>query len=179
MKVSTLALPILASMASAGPIEERQSCPPVHVFGARETTVPQGYGTSQGLVDMVVQAYPGATKEAIVYPACGGQGNCGGVSYENSQQQGTQAVVRAVTSFNQRCPSTKIVLVGYSQGGQIMDNALCGGAGQTLTGAPLAAVKAAIFMGDPRNRNGLPYNVGTCRAQGVSTHDNHKRSCLG
>jgi acetylxylan esterase len=51
-----------------------------------------------------------------------------------------------------------------------MDNALCGGAGATLTGNALAAVKAAIFMGDPHNRNGLPYNVGTCKAQGVSAH---------
>ena len=49
-----------------------------------------------------------------------------------------------------------------------MDNAICGGAGSTLTGNALAAVKAAIFMGDPHNRNGLPYNVGTCKAQGVS-----------
>jgi acetylxylan esterase len=53
------------------------------------------------------------------------------------------------------------------KGGQIMDNALCGGAGSTLSGAALGAVKAAIFMGDPHNVNGLPYNVGTCRAGGV------------
>lgn len=49
-----------------------------------------------------------------------------------------------------------------------MDNALCGGAGATLTGNALNAVKAAIFMGDPHNRAGLPYNVGTCTTQGVS-----------
>lgn len=30
-------------------------------------------------------------------------------------------------------------------------------------------IKAAIFMGDPRYISGLPYNVGTCRAQGVSS----------
>ncbi|KAK3986846.1 Acetylxylan esterase [Cladorrhinum sp. PSN332] len=168
MKVSAVALPVLAGLASANPIEERQSCPGVHVFGARETTVPQGYGTSQGLVDMVVRAYSGATKAAIVYPACGGQSNCGGVSYENSARQGTAAVVKAVNDFNQRCPNTKIVLVGYSQGGQIMDGALCGGAGATLTGAALNSVKAAIFMGDPFNVAGLPYNVGTCKAKGFA-----------
>jgi len=99
-------LPLLAGLAQAAPssdIEERQSsCPKIHVFGARETTVPQGYGTSQGLVNMVTQAYPGATAEAIVYPACGGQSNCGGVSYENSASQGTQAVVKAVTDLNKR-----------------------------------------------------------------------------
>lgn len=112
-------LPLLAGFVRSHPsggLEERQaSCPKIHVYGARETTVPQGYGTSQGMVNMVVQAYPGTTSEAIVYPACGGQSQCGGVSYENSATQGTAAVVRAVTSFNQRCPDTKIVLIGYSQ----------------------------------------------------------------
>lgn len=63
------------------------------------------------------------------------------------------------------------------QGGQIMDNALCGGedsgAGISNTAVPISAsavnmIKAAIFMGDPRYRAGLPYNVGTCSAQGVS-----------
>ncbi|KAK1825995.1 cutinase [Podospora conica] len=172
MKFTATALPLLAGLASAGPIEERQSCPGVHVFGARETTVAPGYGTSQGLVDMVVRAYPGATKEAIQYPACGGQSSCGGASYDSSQQQGTAAVVKAVTAFNQRCPNTKIVLVGYSQGGQIFDNAMCGGAGQTLSGAALAAVKAAIFMGDPRYVSGSSFNVGTCRAKGFNARPN-------
>ncbi|KAK3354026.1 acetylxylan esterase precursor [Lasiosphaeria hispida] len=164
----TLTLPLLATLASATPLESRQSCPKVHVFGARETTVPQGYGTSQGLVDMVVQAYSGATKAAIVYPACGGQSNCGGASYESSASTGTAAVVKAVTDFNKKCPDTKIVLVGYSQGGQIMDNALCGGAGATLAGTALASVKAAIFMGDPHNVAGLSYNVGSCKNKGFS-----------
>lgn len=49
-----------------------------------------------------------------------------------------------------------------------MDNALCGGSGGQLTGAALKAVKVAIFFGDPHNVPGLPYNVGTCKAGGVS-----------
>jgi acetylxylan esterase len=171
MKTSAV-LPILAGIASANPLghelDERQSCPGVYVFGARETTAPAGYGTSSGLVNMVVSAYPGAGSAAISYPACGGQSSCGGVSYDSSAQQGTTAVISAVNSLNSRCPNTKIVLVGYSQGGQIMDNAFCGGSGATLTGTALAAVKAAIFMGDPHNVNGLSYNVGTCKAGGVS-----------
>ncbi|KAL2267963.1 hypothetical protein VTJ83DRAFT_5240 [Remersonia thermophila] len=181
MKASIVALPALAGLISANPVDvkPRQSCPPVHIFGARETTVPPGYGTSQGLVNMVRQAYPGSTSEAINYPACGGQPQCGGVSYDNSARQGTQAVVSAVTSFNQRCPGTKIVLIGYSQGGQIMDNALCGGAGPTLTGAALDAVKAAIFMGDPRNVVGLPYNVGTCQTQGSYCDATDPYCCTG
>ncbi|EAT77059.1 hypothetical protein SNOG_15684 [Parastagonospora nodorum SN15] len=169
MKI-TAAAALFAGLAAAGPVElaERQSCPKVYIFGARETTQPQsnGYGTAAGLVNSVKSAYSGAGSEAIVYPACGGGSACGGISYDNSASQGTAAVVKAVTAYNQKCPSTQIVLIGYSQGGQIMDNAICGGAGSTLTGNALAAVKAAIFMGDPHNRNGLPYNVGTCKAQG-------------
>ncbi|KAH7090788.1 acetylxylan esterase precursor [Paraphoma chrysanthemicola] len=171
MKV-TAAAALFAGLAIAGPVEltERQSCPKVYIFGARETTVAQsnGFGTGAGLVNQVKAAYAGSGAEAIVYPACGGQASCGGVSYDNSASQGTAAVVKAVTAYNQKCPSTQIVLIGYSQGGQIMDNALCGGAGATLTGNALAAVKAAIFMGDPHNRAGLPYNVGTCTAQGFA-----------
>lgn len=181
MKPTTL-LPVLAGLAVANPvdvdIEARQSCPGVYVFGARETTAPPGYGTSQGLVNMVLSSYSGSQSAAISYPACGGQSSCGGVSYDESARQGTAAVVSAVTSYNQRCPSTKIVLIGYSQGGQIIDNALCGGAGSTLTGNALAAVKAAIFMGDPHNRAGLPYNVGTCTTQGVSIHFFASQDCF-
>ena len=62
MKATTVALPLLAGLATSTPLElqERQSCPGVYVYGARETTAPPGYGTSQGLVNMVVQAYSGA-----------------------------------------------------------------------------------------------------------------------
>ncbi|KAF2202077.1 cutinase [Delitschia confertaspora ATCC 74209] len=169
MKYSAPAL-FLAGLAAANPVDitERQSCPKVHIFGARETTVGPGYGTAGGLVNQCLSAFPGSTAEAIVYPACGGQSSCGGVSYENSAQQGTAAVVKAVTAFQQKCPSTQIILIGYSQGGQIMDNAMCGGAGATLTGAAMDAVKVAIFMGDPHNVAGLAYNVGTCRAGGFA-----------
>lgn len=92
-----------------------QSCPSIHIFGARETTVSPGYGSAGALVQQVQNAYSGATAEAISYPACGGQSSCGGVQYGDSARQGTAAVASAVNSFNQRCPDTKLVLIGYSQ----------------------------------------------------------------
>jgi len=116
MKVTAAPL-ILAGLVAANPVEvqERQSCPKVHIFGARETTVPPGYGTAGGLVNQCLSAFPGSTAEAIQYPACGGQSSCGGASYDSSASQGTAAVVKAVTALNQRCPSTQIILIGYSQ----------------------------------------------------------------
>ena len=62
------------------------------------------------------------------------------------------------------------------QGGQIMDNAVCGGpdSGSGITSSTpginanaLNQVKAVIMMGNPRYRAGLSYNVGTCTAYGV------------
>jgi acetylxylan esterase len=106
--------PVDAEAVDAAILAKRQ-CPEIHIFGARETTVSPGYGTAGTVVNLVKGAYPGATSEAITYPACGGQSSCGGVQYGDSARQGTNAVASAVNSFNQRCPNTQIVLVGYSQ----------------------------------------------------------------
>jgi acetylxylan esterase len=67
------------------------------------------------VVNLILNAHPGATSEAISYPACGGQASCGSISYANSVLQGVSAVAAAVNSFNTKCPSTQLVLVGYSQ----------------------------------------------------------------
>ena len=183
----TLAFLALLSQALASPIDltKRASCPSLHIFGARETTVSPGYGSAGTVVNLILNAHPGATAEAITYPACGGQSSCGGVSYSSSASQGTAAVVSAVSAFAAQCPSTELVLVGYSQGAEIFDNALCGGGdpnqGIYSTGSIASYnIKAAIFMGDPRYETGAPYNVGTCAAGGVSqnTRALQIQSCL-
>lgn len=108
------ALLAAGSPADSGKVEKRQ-CPGIHVFGARETTVSAGYGSSATVVNLVIAAHPGTTSEAIDYPACGGQASCGGISYANSVVDGINAVVTAVNSFHNSCPDTQLVLVGYSQ----------------------------------------------------------------
>ncbi|KAJ7622646.1 putative acetyl xylan esterase [Mycena polygramma] len=170
IRVASLIFLFSATFAAA-------QCPQVHIFGARETTVPPGYGTAGAVVTSIQGAFPGATAEAINYPACGGQASCGGVSYASSAVQGVAAVASQVNSFNTQCPNTVLVLVGYSQGGQIMDDAYCGGGdtneGLSNTAIPISAaaqkkIAAAIFMGDPRHIPGLSYNVGTCQASGFA-----------
>lgn len=97
-------------------------CPNVHVFGARETTAPPGYGSSSTVVNGVLADFPGSTSESINYPACGGQASCGGDSYAASATAGIQAVASQVNSFNQQCPNAVLVLVGYSQVREIVQN---------------------------------------------------------
>ena len=52
---------------------QKRQCPAVHVFGARETTVASGYGSSITVVDDILAYYSGSTSEAINYPACKSQ----------------------------------------------------------------------------------------------------------
>ena len=108
---------IFNALGLASPLEvsKRASCPNIHVFGARETTAPAGYGTAGVVVNLILNAHPGATSEAINYPACGGQASCGSVSYAQSVITGVNAVAQAVNSYNTQCPQTQLVLVGYSQ----------------------------------------------------------------
>lgn len=220
--------------------DRRASCPSVHIFGARETTASAGYGSAGTVVNLILNAYPGSTAEAIVYPACGGQSSCGSVSYASSVQQGTTAVASAVNAYYSSCPSTSLVLVGYSQvcvgsffdgwrsgflypfflffssfffspsnrngdiggciyvrlrcvseslltnplginpqGAEIIDNAFCGGGdpnqGVTntavlISSGAVAQIKAVILMGTPTYVYGLSYDVGTCKAGGVSSY---------
>jgi acetylxylan esterase len=108
---------LLAQTVSASPVGklEERACPGIHVFGARETTASPGYGSAGTVVNLILNSHSGSTAEAINYPACGGQSSCGSISYANSVIQGINAVVSQVNIFNQNCPSTKLVLVGYSQ----------------------------------------------------------------
>ena len=108
---------VLLSIAIGAPltIEERQTaCPNVHVFGARETTASPGYGSAGTVVNLILNAHPSSSAEAITYPAAGGD------SYGTSVQAGTAAVGNQVNAFHTKCPTTKLVLVGYSQVGYLM-----------------------------------------------------------
>lgn len=110
MLSSLLILSSLSSVLSSPvSLSARQTCPSIHIFGARETTAPAGYGSAGTVVNLILNAHSGSTAEAIDYPAAGGD------SYGSSVQAGVQAVTTAVTNFANECPSTKLVVVGYSQ----------------------------------------------------------------
>ena len=125
MYVSQVLLLALAASTNASTLHQRQSCPNIHIFGARETTVPSGYGSAGTFVNLILNAYPGATAEVINYPAQGGTNS----AYAASVRTGTQVrflptarvllteqnVANQINSFSSRCPGTRLVYVGYSQ----------------------------------------------------------------
>ncbi|GAP86882.1 putative acetylxylan esterase precursor [Rosellinia necatrix] len=148
----------------------RENCASVHIFGARETTAPPGFGTAATVVNLIRRAYPGASAEPIVYPAAGGG------LYGASVAAGVRAVVAQTNSYFRNCPNTTLVVVGYSQGAQIVDDAFCGGPdGFSLNttregvSAGVSRMTAAIvLMGSPRNIPGRAGNVGNATVGGFA-----------
>ncbi|KAK4114145.1 carbohydrate esterase family 5 protein, partial [Canariomyces notabilis] len=151
------------------------SCPLLHIIAARETTAPPGFGSAQTLVDLVTGAISGAgtttiTAEAIDYPAAGGEGYAGSVTV------GVAAVVRQTAEFAARCPRSAIIMHGYSQGAQIIDDAFCGGPDfpslnssvPLVTLAVARNVLAIVLMGNPRHVPGLVFNAGNATAGGFA-----------
>lgn len=90
----------------------------------------------------------GATSAGVVYPATL-------TNYISSEAAGARQMKADLESYVARCPSTKIVLMGYSQGAQILGDTL-------LSGSPaVSRVFAAVQFGDPTHRVGLTINKGT------------------
>lgn len=113
----TATIPLLAALVAANPVEiqKRVDCPMTHIFAAREENAPPGYGLTESVVNMIIKQYPKATAEAIDYPACSGQDECGGANYLTSSDAGITAVVNTLGDYNRNCPDTQIILVGYGQ----------------------------------------------------------------
>lgn len=68
-------------------------------------------GSAGTFVNLILQAYPGSTAEAIVYPAQGGTN----AAYASSVQNGTKSIASQINAFNKKCPNARLVVVGYSQ----------------------------------------------------------------
>ncbi|CRK46095.1 hypothetical protein BN1723_006874 [Verticillium longisporum] len=195
---SILALPYFIAGALAGGLDMRQSgdsisCPQLHILGAREPTAPAGFGSTQGVVQLLLDQFPSSTAEAINYPAEGGD------AYGRSVTAGLRALLNQTQAVMTRCPETKFVLVGYSMGAQIIDDAMCGGPdppslitdmipmspemGEKVVATLLITdmipmspemgekVVATLWMGNPRFFSPSPYSVGSAKLGGFAARE--------
>ncbi|CAM1505888.1 Fc.00g115250.m01.CDS01 [Cosmosporella sp. VM-42] len=164
---------LLTHQALTFPVEGRTHhrrqivCAPIHLLVARGSTELPGDGALGLLAARIIQANPGATQEAIDYPALIN-------NYASSVRTGTSAVQSQLTTYVDQCPDSKIVLLGYSQGAQILGDALCGGnaAGKGPVTPPIASniadnVAAIVLYGDPRNVAGKTFDKGTSTTNGI------------
>ncbi|KAK5637054.1 hypothetical protein RRF57_012766 [Xylaria bambusicola] len=158
-------------MLMASPrLDGRASCSDLHIFGARETTAPPGFGTTGSVIRLIQREYPTASAESILYPAAGGN------MYGASVAAGVRAVAAQANSYFQQCPNATLIVIGYSQGAQIVDDAFCGGpdgfslntTGESVSAGVSRMVAAIILMGSPRNVPGRVGNVGNATAGGFA-----------
>jgi len=159
-------LPATSSLAIPITLSQRQApCDSVHLFLAR------GMG----------EDYPGRVGD-VGTTTCPLFASCG---YENIQFDSTLDYCDAIatgatnglaqiTAYAARCPSSKLVLGGYSEGAHIVGDILGGNTAQGFftceesahpalspTSFPGTSVAAAVIFGDTRHVAGQSYNVGS------------------
>ena len=119
--VAILAIALGATLGSAQRVAS-SSCDDVHVFIAKGNNEP--YPGRQGkLVSAICDGVEGCDYEDIQFYNPRPAPYCGSVA------EGASNGVAQITEYNARCPDTKLVVSGYSQGGQIVGDILGGGGG--------------------------------------------------
>ena len=177
--VATAAVGIAGAAIEAAPAlavaSSNSPCATVDIIVARASTEAQGPGAIGALAEEIQNGVKATVGErSVVYPAAL-------TPYEPSVTAGDKAIKAELEEEVTKCPGQKIVLLGYSQGAQIVGDALGGGGGnKSFDGAgdgpatpPAAAfatekVVGVIQYGDPRRIPGQSFDVGSDKnAEGI------------
>ncbi|PSR83389.1 cutinase-domain-containing protein [Coniella lustricola] len=139
----------------------------VHMIIARASLEAPGPGVIGQVATQVAAQLPGSDMVSVVYPATIND-------YTTSEDMGVVAMTKLVTDYASRCPSSKMVLMGYSQGAQVTADVLCGRSdGATFTTTQAAPttitdkVAAVVLMGDPSKTTTETFLQGTSTKNGI------------
>jgi hypothetical protein len=125
-------------------------CPDVHIIGVRGSGQ-SGYGEQvAGMVDATVEAVTAQGRsvvfESLPYPAISITDSFGLVllngDYERSVLAGVDALGASLESITASCPRSDLVLVGYSQGAQVIKRAL-------EASQPDHRIASVVLLADP------------------------------
>lgn len=158
------------ALVTAGAATAQPDCPDLHWIGAAgsgergaEVTMNDGmgrvvYNSMQDLQQQLTRDGRTMTSEAVNYPAVAvpvDDSILGWAGFINSVDAGTAALNAQYTSFVQRCPASKVVLAGYSQGAMVVHRNL-----QAMATSPNLAAALLIADGD-RLPTDATYNLGS------------------
>ncbi|KAM3535973.1 hypothetical protein MY4038_000749 [Beauveria bassiana] len=171
------AVAALASVAGAAPVEantNKSTCASgVYLIVARGTGEAVGEGKPGQVADLVAKRVPGSASVAVDYPATAikRRSSSSSVSsvfsralYPFSVARGINDTKKKIQDYVAQCGnSSKIALVGFSQGGNVMTDLLAGG---VLKPAPLDPryyknIIAVTVFGDPTFAPNQAYDYGT------------------
>ncbi|MGA5543316.1 cutinase family protein [Mycobacterium sp. NPDC051198] len=148
--LGTIATPIAIPSASAAP-----DCPDIEVVFARGTDEPAGIGNvGKAFVDTLRPMVKGSSigTYAVQYPA----------SWDFMKAAaGATDMSKRVQATAARCPKTKIVMGGYSQGAAVVDvvatSPIAGlGYSAPLPAAVVPRIASVVVFGNPSARLGQP-----------------------
>lgn len=112
----------------------------LHMIVARGSSEAPGLGWMGTVAGNVSELIPGSTVAAVDYPATF-------ANYTTSEGIGAAGFASLTAKYAARCPGGKIALLGYSQGGQALMDALCGTSETGFVASPdLSAAFASAGM---------------------------------
>lgn len=134
--ISTFVLAALASPLQGSidevELKERADCPSVIVYGVRGSSDNPTLNSDPNIYNQLppefgqIASAIGGRLQAIAYPASSPQVN-NGANYGPSVQKGIESLQDTIYAFINQCPTVgKIVVLGYSQGAQVVSGALAG-----------------------------------------------------
>ncbi len=141
----------------AGPASAAPDCPDLHWIGVagsgeRDNPTLNGgmgrvvYRSLQDISRLVAQDGRTMTAEPVVYPAVEVPADgdlLGWGGFMSSVDTGVAALANQYTAFTQRCPQSKVVLAGYSQGAMVVHRNL-----HALATSPNLAAALLVADGD-------------------------------
>jgi len=159
MLTSLLALS-LAALVSSAPVNilRRTTCySGVYVIGARGSEEAAGYGSVASVVTSILAAIPNSGSIALDYPA-----SVLDPLYDDSVTDGINTLISLVQTYVDDCEG-EIVLTGFSQGANVITDALAGGVDKPtpLDSSYASYISAIAVFGDPTFTHGQSFDVGT------------------
>ncbi|RGP74882.1 hypothetical protein FLONG3_5994 [Fusarium longipes] len=136
-----------------------------HIIVARGSLEPQGLGIIGAVAREILNRIPNSGVTALKYPAIY-------EPYKPSQTEGVRALAEVVSQYAARCPKTKMILLGYSQGAHVIADVMCGASSIGFPATepqPLNTtnkIAAVVSMGDPSTTQGQAFHVGNSEGDG-------------
>ncbi|KAK8050397.1 cutinase [Apiospora phragmitis] len=175
---------LFGSLSQAQPLSNNSAAPPVGTAAAKaptRITCPSGQGVGliaargstedagpgRVLAPIVANAtlqVPGTTLASVDYPARLVP------DYLGSEMEGVTALTALMRSFTAACPGAPMVLMGYSQGAQVVADVISNASAPADNPAqPLSMnnIAGILLIGDPSRVDGKPFNAGTANGDGL------------
>jgi len=145
--------PTVIAAPALGAAAPTTGCAEVETIAVRGTTEGQGGGIVAGPLASALQRQLPRTVRThdLVYPAS--------FAYRASKRQGVTALRARLAQTSAACPDTEFVLIGYSQGADVIGDTLASGS------VPAAdRIGVVALFGDPAFNSREPFVTGSFRA---------------